>query len=128
MIIARNLAPVHDAATVYVGVPWRMPTNDEFMALFDNCEISWTTFNGVKGLRVSGRGAFSTRNIFLPAAGFADGNYWRNVGSDCRYWSSTPKLGNSYHAMNMVYTDSLYRSDSSMRQYGLTVRPVRSPK
>ena len=67
----------------------RLPTEREMDELINNCNLTWTSVNGVYGCRFT-----STKNsnsIFLPAAGYkfsptssADG-----VGLKCRYWSGT---------------------------------------
>ena len=66
-----NLVPSHDAATVHLGVPWRMPTEAELVALVQNCDSEWAMCNGVEGRLVKGRGAYVSKSIFLPA-----GSYW----------------------------------------------------
>lgn len=54
-----NLATQHDVATVRLGVPWRMPTGEEFATLISNCTTTWTTHNGVAGYLVTGKGDLS---------------------------------------------------------------------
>lgn len=82
------LKPEHDAATAYLGSPWRMPTRDESMALKENCDTEWITRNGVLGALITGRGEFSSSSIFLPAAGYAHYSM-SGVGSHCFYWTSS---------------------------------------
>ena len=91
--VTGNLVPAHDAARAHWGSPWRMPTDAEFNALVSNCDTQWTTRNGVNGRLVKGRGAYSSKSIFLPAAGYGYDSYLYRLGSDGVYWSSTPYSG-----------------------------------
>ena len=117
-----NLVAAHDAATAHLGAPWRMPTNAEFSALITNCTITWTTRNGVAGRLATGRGAFASKSIFLPAAGYGNGSYLLGRGSDGDYWSSTPA---SCHAWYLYFFPG-YCSRSYYHRYaGQSVRPVR---
>ena len=121
-----NLAPAHDAATVRLGTPWRMPTAQDLDDLMSNCDWTWTTRNGVNGRLVTGRGAFSTKSIFLPAAGYGDGAYLNLPGSDGGYWSSTPNSDYGDTAWDLSFDSG----DFSRGYYlylccGQSVRPVR---
>ena len=77
-----NLMSKYDAATAHLGAPWRMPTAQELEGLMSNCDWTWTTRNGVNGQLVTGRGAFSAKSIFLPAAGEGRGSNLDYPGSD----------------------------------------------
>ena len=121
-----NLVAAHDAATVHLGAPWRMPTDAEFSALINNCDTEWTTRNGVSGRLVKGRGAYVSKSIFLPAAGYGYDSRLDYLGSAGPYWSSTPNSDFSIYAWSL-YFDS---GDSSRHKYctrydGRSVRPVR---
>ena len=119
-----SLTAAHDAATVHLGAPWRMPTDDEFAALIRNCDTTWTWRNGVYGRLVKGRGAYASKSIFLPAAGYGDDSdlYNTSIGY---YWSSTPYSGSSDSAWSLgFHSDNFYRYDNR-RYYGQSVRPLR---
>ena len=109
---AGNLTPAHDATTAHLGAPWRMPTDADFTALIKNCDTEWTTRNGVAGRLVKGRGACSSKSIFLPAAG---------------YWSSTPRSDYSSHAWGFCSRSGKSYYGSYIRYGGRSVRPVRGP-
>ena len=137
-----NLVAAHDAATVHLGAPWRMPTADEISTLVYDCDWEWTKVNGVFGRKVKGRGTYASKQIFLPAAGYGSGS---NIASSflnnskCgQYWSSTAawdyKPGYSLHlffdsfGINEAYDDSgrlAGRWDLDLRYGGCTIRPVR---
>lgn len=55
-----------DAARVYWGGTWRLPTKDEMQELLTMCTWSWDTINGNNGFIVTGP---NRKYIFLPAAG-----------------------------------------------------------
>ena len=122
-----NLVAAHDAATAHLGAPWRMPTDAEFSALINNCDTEWTSRNGVPGRLVKGRGAYASKSIFLPAAGYGhgyDSNLY-NLGSYGYYWSSTPYSGNSGDAWFLDFGSGYFGRSSLPRAEGQSIRPVR---
>ena len=120
-----NLVAKYDAATAHLGTPWRMPTDAEFSALISNCTTTWTTRNGVYGRLVTGKGAYASKSIFLPAAGNGYGSYLDAPGSYGTYWSSTPDSVGSGDAWYLFFdSGDFYRSGSS-RCDGQSVRPLR---
>lgn len=125
----KNLVPMYDAARAHLGSPWRMPTEAEFSALTTNCDIEWTQRNSVEGLLVKGRGAYATKSIFLPAAGFGNATITGNVGSLGLYWSSTAysvnTWDNSEAKVLRFYSDNT-RMSSNERNYGLPVRALQT--
>ena len=120
-----NLAAPHDAATVHLGKPWRMPTDVEWQALIDNCATTWTTRNGIAGRLVTGKGAYASKSIFLPAAGYGRGSYLYDPGSYGHYWSSTPGSGNSDYAWYLCFYSGYFLRNFNLRYVGRSVRPVR---
>jgi hypothetical protein len=121
-----NLVPAHDAATAHLGLPWRMPTKDEISALIDNCTTTWTTKNGVYGRLVTGKGAYSDKSIFLPAAGGGIDSDLRSAGSCGYYWSSTPGSGYSESAWCFNFDSGGFDQHRYGSSYhGRCVRPVR---
>ncbi len=120
-----NLVAAHDAATAHLGSPWRMRTSDEIQALVDNCTTTWTTRNGVYGRLVTGKGDYSARSIFLPAAGYGYGSSRRDSGSRGCCWSSAPDSDNLGYAWRLHFISSSFSRDDSGRCYGQSVRPVR---
>ena len=120
-----NLVAKYDAATAHLGAPWRMPTDAEFAALIDNCTTTWTTRNGVYGRLVTGKGAFSTKSIFLPAAGYGNDSALYSSGSGGLYWSSTPRSENSVFAWYLFFRSDFFSRFHCDRYWGLPVRPLR---
>lgn len=121
--VTGNLVAKYDAATAHLGAPWRMPTADEFDALVSNCTTAWTTRNGVYGRLVTGKGAFSTKSTFLPAAGYGSDSDLNDPGSYGDYWSSTPYSDNSYYAW--YFNSDYFDRNDYYRSRGFPVRPLR---
>ena len=68
-----RLVATHDAATKFLGAPWRMPTSSEISALRSNTTCACTTRNGVSGILITGKGDFASKSIFIPFAGVGSG-------------------------------------------------------
>ena len=123
---AGNLVAKYDAATVHLGAPWRMPTDAEFSALINNCDTEWTSRNGVSGRLVKGRGAYSSKSIFLPAAGIGLDSSLSYLGSYGFYWSSTPYSDDSSNAWGLYFYSGYFgRHSYYYLSDGQSVRPVR---
>ena len=121
------LAPAHDAAHVKWGGAWRMPTLSELSTLNSNCDWTWTTRNGVNGYVVRGKGAYSSKSIFLPCAGYGYGTSLRSAGSWGYYWSSVPYSDSSYGAYELYFDSGSHGTSSYYRRgTGLSVRPVQN--
>ena len=109
-----------DVATVKWGSKWRMPTIEEISELCD-CTWTWTSQNGVKGMKVTGPNG---KSIFLPAAGARSGTSLYNCGKYGYYWSTTlDDIVNDY-AYYLLFKDGLCTSNYWSRGYGCTIRPV----
>ena len=62
-----RLEPEDDAAHVNWGGSWRMPTKEEYAELFEKCELTETTRNGVKGYLITSKvPGYTSNSIFLP--------------------------------------------------------------
>lgn len=120
-----NLVAQYDAATAHLGAPWRMPTDAEFAALTNNCTTTWTMRNGVYGRLVTGKGAFSTKSIFLPAAGYGNDSALYSPSSYGLYWSSTPRSENSVYAWYLFFGSDYFSRYYYDRYWGFPVRPLR---
>lgn len=126
------LAPEHDAAHVQWGGEWRMPTNQELSDLTNMCDFIWTTVNDVKGYIFSGKGAYASASIFLPAAGVAE---YKTAPSDfdvfasmCYYWSSVPGRHSYYEgAWSLAFWEDYEKhliEVDPFRWDGLPIRPI----
>ena len=115
------LLPEDDAATANWGEDWRMPFEDEWKELYNNTMSTWTTQNGVNGLRFT---ASNGNSLFLPASGRRWEDELGYVGSAGRYWSSV--LGWDYPVNAWSFASDYWDMFFDNRNYGLSVRPVRS--
>ena len=116
------LTGTDDTATNLWGSAWRMPTQAELQALLANCDVEWTTVNGVNGRKFTGKGDFDSNSVFLPAAG---GCYSGNVlgqGDYGFYWSSTPN-GSDY-AYDLDFDSGNQSVVDGYRNDGYSVRAV----
>ena len=119
-----NLVAKYDAATIHLGAPWRLPTNAEINALVSNCTTKWTTRNGVYGRLVSGKGSFSTKSIFFPAAGLGNGSDFNWAGK-YGYYLSSQNSGTYYARILSFHLDASFENYIEYRYYGQSIRPVR---
>lgn len=111
-----------DVAYVKWGGKWRMPTSEELAELMD-CDVEWTSVNGVAGCRMIGPNGNS---IFLPAAGYRKGTDFYNRGSSGCYYSATrdERFGNFNISFFLFYDENWGWDNNGKRFLGLTVRPV----
>ena len=115
-----------DAAHANLAGEWRMPTDEEWTALREQCNWQWkTTSDGYShnGFLVTSTKTGNT--IFLPAAGnwFGSGLDWE--GTYIYYWSSSLDPNRPHAAW---YTYGTYnvsvRRGYTERRLGLSIRPV----
>lgn len=105
-----------DVAHVKWGGSWRMPNLNDAMELIENCTSTWTSRNGVNGVKVTGPNG---KSIFVPAAGL-DGH--PNDPPMGLYWmSSCYDSDDSYF---MIFFSEGMGGDFDDRSTGLPVRPV----
>ncbi|MCQ2052089.1 MAG: DUF1566 domain-containing protein [Bacteroidaceae bacterium] len=112
-----------DTATNLWGSNWRMPTKAELEALLSNCNVAWTTVNDKNGRKFTGKGAYASNSVFLPAAGYCF--LYGEVGyqGSGRYWSSTPYGSDIAYFLNFD-SDSQDVSGTFFRSSGCSVRAV----
>ena len=117
------LEPEDDAATANWGDVWRMPTDAEWTELREQCTWTWTAQNGVNGYQVASK--TNGNSIFLPAAGFRDGNAAPYVAGRRGYYGSSSLLENSSDDVWIVtFNHEKVERDNDKRNKGLSVRPV----
>lgn len=111
-----------DVATALWGVPWRMPTEEEFAELISVCEATWEN----SGCRFTAPNGYF---IYLPAAGYCDiisgTSIYDFLGPSVsgRYWSA-----NSAISLNFTKPDKLsdqFVTLSRIPRYcACSIRPV----
>lgn len=88
--IETDLTLEQDAAHAYMGGKWRMPTEEEWQELIDNCNSTWTDNYG--GTGVKGRlftSKINGNSVFFPAAGNCEESSVKNVGVGNFCWSAS---------------------------------------
>ena len=91
-----TLDPEDDAARAHMGGDWRMPTKDEIQELFNNKYTRYVLDGNFHGSGVSGCEIISEINgksIFIPAAGYRDGNSIGGVDFSINIWTSSNSNG-----------------------------------
>ena len=110
-----------DAAYVALGGKWRMPTEDEFNELLNDCTWERISLNGITGYKVTGPNGNS---IFLPSSGLRQFESLYLFNNTASYWSSSlygslPSCAISVDlSMGYKFLRNFYRC------LGLSVRPV----
>lgn len=115
---------IYDVATQKWGNGWRMPTNEEFNELKNNCVRNRIIYNGVDGWLYKGPNGNS---IFFPLAGFKKSVYIpeTETGIPSFYWTGS-LMGDNDHAF-VCYVGVSW-GGGSRRPYGAPVRAVRDKK
>ena len=116
-----DLDAAHDAATVNLGAPWRMPTGEEFQEMYDNCDWEWTTENGYYGVRFTSK--INGKSIFFSASGCGYGSSWNSRGALGGYWSAS--FGSARYARSLSFNvGGAGPQSADDRCSGFAVRPV----
>lgn len=119
-----------DAANVVLGPDWRIPTVPDWQKLYTHCEWTWmeagnSEYNGVSGYKVEGKGDYSEKSIFIPAAGYFLNAELRSSKTNGYYWSAELH-SDMLKAWRPTFTNSKVTvTGSTNRCYGLPIRPVR---
>ncbi len=115
----------YDVATMVWGDPWRMPSDDQFAELIDNCTYISTTVNNVRGMMFTSK--VNRRRIFFPASGYRNNTGTYSKDETGYYWSGTQSTKYESDAL----TIALYcRGYSKVNRFGTnrisghTIRPV----
>lgn len=133
LVVSDDAAKNRDAARVHWGASWRMMTYAELQKLTDPncCTSEWTQVNTIWGRKVTGKGAYASNSIFLPAAGYGSGAVHNSSNQLGLYWSSTAHMGStskhSFHCQ-LGSGKSFDALNNNNRYLGYSVRPVRDAK
>ena len=123
-----------DAANVILGGDWQLPTKEIWVALYGantntvnwgpNGDKTFDTISGIQGMKITKKDNSNTY-IFLPAAGYVAGIYFKDVGSIGRYWSGTAGTASNDAYILRITDVSVLAQNNYNRHFGLPVRPVR---
>ena len=121
--ISADLTLEQDAAHVHMGGDWRMPTDDEFQELIDNCSVVWT--DDYNGTGAKGR-IFTSRvngnSVFFPAAGDCYRSSVYCLASDGYYRSAS--WDSSSYALCLNFDSGSQYMVNNLRCCGCSVRGV----
>jgi hypothetical protein len=109
-----------DTATKLWGEGWRMPTYEEFNELLENCNWTYTEFNGRIGAIMTSR--INQQSIFLPAAGSIEGTTHHNPKTCGGYWTGTAQPEGGIY--NWIYGAPLHYITACPDWSGQSIRPV----
>ncbi len=116
-----------DVARVKLGGKWRIPIDAEFVELWNtegnpNYKWEWKTINNHNGWHITY--LVNGNSIFLPAAGWRDGNYSYYTGNHGDYMASQLSTTNSDVAWGMNFDSGVITYGHYSRSSGRSVRPV----
>lgn len=122
-----TLEPEDDVAHMKWGGNWRMPTRNELEELKEFCTFTWTSSEHyVYGYQVTSK--INGNSIFLPAAGDRSDIYWRFVGCEGNYFSSSlsEEYWGSAWSLDVDHdnNDAIGVKNWADRSSGNSVRPV----
>ena len=114
-----------DAAHVYMGGYWHMPTSDQLSELIENTTNAWTALENVSGVTFTSK-KDTSKSIFIPAAGNAiDGSL--DYSRTSIVWGSDVSIMFTYDANAILYfedTHEAYNDYYCERYLGQPVRGV----
>ena len=115
----------YDVAHVKWGGAWCMPTDKDYLELYNNCSFTWTTLNKIKGQKFTSKK--NGGSIFLPASGGRSGTRLDELGSWGEYWLSSyypdPDKDNCAYGF-IFWDDGTNAYMVASRKSGFPVRPV----
>lgn len=123
-----TLETIDDAASIILGGGWRMPTTDEFRAMYD--ATSWTWLGQDRGCYVTWRGEElnedrSNALLFFPATGYGFNSGLYSSGTIGSYWSSSLCLESPTNSFFLYSGRGMVNPQSAGRRFvGRPVRPV----
>ena len=112
-----------DAAHVYMGGDWHMPTPIQISELLNNTTNTWTTQDGVNGRLFTSK-SDPSKSIFIPAAGNAWDGSVRNSGDVGNVWSSMLGTVDVNYGQDLGFFSGDVFLDYGSRYGGLSVRSV----
>lgn len=121
-----SLQASDDFATANWGSGWQTPSKEQWDELMNNTTNQWTTQNGVAGRLFTSMKNGQT--LFLPAVGYSMDENLYYLGVESYYWSSSLCTKDSRCAWSIAFSSEYCGVDYYGRQYGRSVRAVRSVK
>lgn len=118
-----EIAGIGDPCHYYLGGTWRLPTKDEYAALFNNTTNGWTGATDWSWDEGASSATHTNGLKFLAAGYFAiDGTTYTDRGF---YWSASPYDSGNGYRMNFFKSIVLSPDGNIYRASALSVRCVR---
>lgn len=118
----------YDAASQELGGTWRLPTYEEFSALFSNCSVS---LNGSRTgwYTVKFKSNINSEVLTLECDGYISSSFhsYYGAGKGAYYWSSTTCTDDPNKAYTLMYDYASYVSakiSGESKIMGANIRPV----
>jgi uncharacterized protein (TIGR02145 family) len=116
-----------DAARVSWGGQWRMPTADEYKALRNAVNTTWTNDyqgSGVAGMICTDK-TDSSKVLFFPACSLCASGRVFDSSVDVRYWSSSVNVNTFMSGYSLdLENDYINWNYTHPRYYGLPIRAI----
>lgn len=119
--ISTNLTSAQDAVNVRLGVPWRTPNKTDFEELINHTNVTPISIKGVAGFKFTNK-TDASKYIFMPAAGYYNGQSLMSFGEAVLNWSSTYTDSSNATCFNADVENKI--TFDYLRYYGCTVRAV----
>lgn len=113
------LDPEDDAATMELRGRWRIPTEEEWNELKNNCKVEWTTVGNVTGALFTGK---TGNSIFIR--GYNEGFSCPDGAMHGQYWTSSLSEALPIYAKQINIDDLTIKSSQATRFWGRNIRPV----
>lgn len=114
----------YDVVAARWGDGWRIPTAAEFATLVSSTVWTWTSSDeGTYGYKVENPN--NGRSIFIPVAGYYDGEVYAHAGSKGRYWTANPAQEQTYSATSLEFDSNEIYFNEHSRYMGFAIRPVK---
>lgn len=117
------VAGTGDPCKYYLGNTWRLPTQAEYVTLFENGDYPTT---GPWKWDSTSKSMIHTSGLTFPASAFrrdTDGNLNLFVGEIGSFWSASPRDASRGYFLNFT-SSSVTPSSSLLRAFGFSVRCV----
>lgn len=117
----------YDVVSEKWGDGWRMPTAAEINLIVNAMDWTWTSVEGVYGWEV--KNPDSGKSMFLPVAGYYDGDNYAHPGAKGRYWTGNRSQDAAF-AWALCFTSerTSVTLDQASRYLGFAIRPVQDHK
>lgn len=106
------------------GGNWRMPSENDYRELINECVWTWISENGVCGYKIEG---LNSNSIFLPAGGFREDSEINEANSFGRYWTSTyfeSQEKDKTSGIDLSFSQYNIEIEEAFKYLGFNIRPV----